>query len=322
MRLCRFALDDDVPLTGFFLDDRVVPIDQAIEAFTEAMQLELLIHDSDDLMAMLPPKGASHRAAWELARWIEGLDTEALGELAIASEEVRLLPPVDRPGKVLMLARNYPEHSVEVGDIAAERAETFPYVFMKPASTVIGHGDEVVIPSISPDGIDWECELGVVIGAECKRVSEADALRFVAGYTVLNDVSDRGFRPNPGRKPRERDAFFDWLHGKWHDTFCPMGPCVRSADSLADPQRLAVRLWVDDERMQDGNTAQMIFPVAAIVSFISSIVTLQPGDVIGTGTPSGTGKGRGRFLKPGQVMTAEIEGIGRLVNPVVAELGD
>ena len=104
----------------------------------------------------------------------------------------------------------------------------------------------------------------------------------------------------------------------WY-AFCPIGPCIRSADSLPNPQSLALRLWVDDEPMQDGSTAQMIFPVAAILAFISSFVTLEPGDVIGTGTPAGTGKGRGRFLRPGQVVTAEIPGIGRLVNPVVAE---
>jgi 2-keto-4-pentenoate hydratase/2-oxohepta-3-ene-1,7-dioic acid hydratase in catechol pathway len=319
MRLCRFALDDDVPLIGFYLDDHVVPIDQAIEAFTEAMQLELLILDTDDPLGLMPPNGASHRAAWELARWVEGLEGEAREELAIPVEDVHLLPPIDRPGKILMLARNYPEHSVEVGDIAAERAETFPYVFMKPPTTVIGAQDEIVIPGISPDGIDWEVELGVVIGEVCRGVPERDALKYVAGYTVMNDVSDRGFRPNPGRKKRERDAFFDWLHGKWHDTFCPIGPCIRSSDSLPNPQSLKLKLSVDDQPMQDSSTAQMIFPVAAIVSFISSFVTLEPGDIIGTGTPGGTGRGRGRFLKPGEVVTAEIEGIGRLVNPVVAE---
>jgi 2-keto-4-pentenoate hydratase/2-oxohepta-3-ene-1,7-dioic acid hydratase in catechol pathway len=319
MRLCRFELDDDVPLTGFYLDDRVIPIDQAIEAFTEAMDLELLILDTDDLIGLLPPSGRSHRAAWELARWIEKLDGNVVEELAIPLEEVRLLPPIGRPGKILMLARNYPEHSIEVGDVAAERAETFPYVFLKPSTTINPPGAPVVIPAISPDGIDWECELGVVIGERCRGVEEADALKFVAGYTVINDVSDRGFRPNPSRKKRERDAFFDWLHGKWHDTFCPIGPCIRSADSLTYPQRLALRLWVGEERMQDSSTSQMIFPVAAIIAFISSFVTLEPGDVIGTGTPGGTGKGRNRFLRPGEVMTAEIEGIGKLISPVMAE---
>lgn len=319
MRLCRFALDDDVALTGYFMDDHVVPLDQAIEAFTEAMDLELLILDTDDLIGLLPPSGRSHRAAWELSKWVEGLDEEALSELSVPLHEVRLLPPIERPGKILMLARNYPEHSVEVGDIAAERAETFPYVFLKPGTTVSGSGDPIVIPNISPDGIDWECELGVVIGQTCRGASEADALKYVAGYTVLNDVSDRGFRPNPGRKKRERDAFFDWMHGKWHDGFCPIGPCIRSADSLTDPQRLSLKLWVDDEEMQNSSTAQMIFPVAAIIAFISSFITLEPGDIIGTGTPGGTGKGRGRFLKPGEVVTAEIEGIGTLVNPVEAE---
>ena len=319
MRLCRFCLDDDVLLTGFYLDDRVVPLDQAVDAFTVAKDLELLISESDDLVALLPPRGASFLAARELSRWVEGLDDEALEELAIPIEDVRLLPPIDRPGKLLMLARNYPEHSVEVGDVALERAETFPYVFLKPTSTIIGSGDPIVIPKCSPDAIDWECELGVVIGSTCKGVSEADALKHVAGYTVVNDVSDRAFRPNPDRKARERDAFFDWLHGKWHDTFCPIGPCIRSADSLPDPQNLAIRLDLDDEPMQAASTSQMVFPVAAIIAFISTFVTLEPGDLIATGTPAGTGKGRGRYLKAGEFIHAEIEGIGVLENPVEAE---
>ena len=133
--------------------------------------------------------------------------------------------PIAQPAKILLLAGNYATHVVERGGIAAERDETFPYVFMKPPTTTLTHpGDPIVIPRVSPDHIDWECELGVVIGRRCRDVDEAEALDYVAGYTVVNDISDRKFTPNPGRKPRERDKFFDWLHGKWHDTFCPIGP--------------------------------------------------------------------------------------------------
>ena len=216
-------------------------------------------------------------------------------------DEVKLLVPVARPSKILLLAGNYAAHVVERGGTAAERAETFPYVFMKPPTTTMTHpGDPIRIPAVSPDHVDWECELGVVIGRHCRDVEEDEALDYVAGYTVVNDITDRKFTPNPGRKPRERDRFFDWLHGKWHDTFCPIGPCLLSADAVPDPQALPIRLTVNGETKQDGNTGQMIFPVAAVISFLSRFVTLEPGDLISTGTPSGVGSATGTYLKPGR----------------------
>ena len=137
------------------------------------------------------------------------------------------LVPIPKPNKIFLLAGNYAEHIREGGGIALERAETFPYVFMKPASTTLNDPYKPIrIPAVSPDAIDWELELGVIIGRNCKAVKEADALSYVAGYTIINDISNRKFRPNADRKKREKDVFFDWLHGKWFDSFCPMGPCV------------------------------------------------------------------------------------------------
>ncbi len=319
MRVCRFNIDE-MTLNGFFADNRVIPIDQAVDAYCDEKEIELLISAGEDLLDLLPPRGRSFLAARELASWVEGLDSDRLEELSIPIENVQLLVPIAQPPKLLLLAGNYAKHIEEHGGIAAERAETFPYVFMKPPSTTLTNpGDPIVIPSVSPDHIDWECELGVIIGRECRNVEESDALKYVAGYTVVNDVSDRKFTPNPGRKPRERDRFFDWMHGKWHDTFCPMGPCVLSADAVSDPQALPIRLSVNGEVMQDASTSQMIFPVAAVVSFLSKFVTLEPGDIISTGTPSGVGSARGRFLKPGDVVSATIEGIGTLENPVAGE---
>jgi 2-keto-4-pentenoate hydratase/2-oxohepta-3-ene-1,7-dioic acid hydratase in catechol pathway len=177
-----------------------------------------------------------------------------------------------------------------------------------------------VIPRGSPEHIDWECELGVVIGRSCRDVTEADALSHVAGYTVVNDVSDRKFLPNPGRKLRERDKFFDWMHGKWHDTFCPIGPCILSADAAIDPQTFPLRLTVNGDLKQNATTAQMVFPVAAVIAFLSGFLTLEPGDVIATGTPSGVGSSTGTYLRPGDLVVATIDGIGSLSSPVVAGL--
>jgi len=191
---------------------------------------------------------------------------------------------------------------------------------MKPPSTTLTHpGDPVVIPKNSPDHVDWELELAVVIGRRIKNVPENEALAHVAGYTIVNDISDREFRPNPGRKPREKDSFFDWLHGKWHDRFCPCGPCVVSADAIADPQSLPMELRVNGVTRQKATTAQQIFPVAAVIAFVSSIVTLEPGDIISTGTPAGVGHSAGTYLKAGDRMEATIGSIGTLMSPVIGE---
>ena len=201
--------------------------------------------------------------------------------------------------------------------MAAERAETFPYVFMKPPTTTLTNpGRPVRIPPVSPLAVDWELELAVVIGRTCKGVSESEALRYVAGYTVINDISDRKFRPNPARKKREKDVFFDWLHGKWHDSFCPCGPCITSAADIPDPQRLPMQLKLNGQVKQDATTGLMIFPVAAVIEFIASFVTLEPGDIISTGTPAGVGNTTGTYVKPGDVLEASIEGIGVLTSPV------
>jgi 2,4-diketo-3-deoxy-L-fuconate hydrolase len=316
MRLCRFSLDD-VTLIGFFADDRVVPLDQAADAYYEQSGVELAMPTTEDPLDLLPPDGAAFAAARELAEWVEGLDIDRLEELSVAIDDVRLLVPICPPPKLLLLAGNYQAHVIEGGGTAAERDETFPYVFMKPPSnTLTNPGDPIVLPAVSPDHVDWECELGVVIGRRCRDVDEADALGYVGGYTVVNDVSDRKFQPNPRRKPRDRDRFFDWLHGKWHDTFCPVGPCDLSADSVPDPQALQLRLTVNGEVKQNASTSQMIFPVAAVVSFLSRFVTLEPGDLIATGTPSGVGSASGTFLRPGDVVRASVGGIGTLENPV------
>jgi 2-keto-4-pentenoate hydratase/2-oxohepta-3-ene-1,7-dioic acid hydratase in catechol pathway len=319
MRLCRFLLDE-LTLVGLYLDDSVIAIDQAAEVAADVAGLDLMIGASDDLLDYLPPDGPvydSIRALWD---WIEGMPGEDRAELTLPADNVQLLVPIAHPPKLLLLAGNYPKHVEERGGSATERADTFPYVFMKPASTTLTNpGDPIVIPAVSPDHIDWECELGVVIGRRGRNIPESEALEYVAGYTVVNDISDRQFRPNSERKPRPRDEHFDWLHGKWHDTFCPMGPCLLAAGPGFDPQAARLRLAVNGEVKQDATTGQMIFSVPAIIAFLSSFMTLEPGDVIATGTPSGVGSARGEYLEPGDLVEATIEGIGTLANPVEAE---
>jgi 2-keto-4-pentenoate hydratase/2-oxohepta-3-ene-1,7-dioic acid hydratase in catechol pathway len=250
----------------------------------------------------------------ELEKRLAGLPIGERKRLDVPLSEIRLLVPIPAPSKLLLLAGNYSKHIEEGGGRAEERVRTFPYVFMKPPLTTLTHPDAPVkIPAVSPHHIDWELELGVIMGKRCKGVPESESLEYVAGYTVVNDISDRKFRPNPGRAVREKDAYFDWLHGKWHDTFCPIGPCVLPTDDLSNPQELRMHLRVNGEMEQNASTAEMVFPVAAIIEFISSFVTLEPGDIISTGTPSGVGSRRKIWQAP---VEAEIERIGVLRNPV------
>lgn len=318
MRLCRIQQGESVQ-GAFYFDDHVIPFAAASAAFAEQVGRSADLPQSADLLVTLPG-GSQREAAQMVADWLPTLDESGRAELSLTVDSVQLLVPIPAPKKIFLLAGNYAKHIEEGGGVAAERAETFPYVFMKPPTTTLTNpGEAFRIPQISPHAIDWELELGVVIGRGGRGIKEADALGHVAGYTVINDISDRRFRPNPERKEREKDGFFDWLHGKWHDGSCPCGPCIADAHSVPDPQALAMRLKVDGVLHQDASTAQMIFPVAAVIEFISSFVTLEAGDMISTGTSAGVGNTTDTFLQAGEKIEATIESIGSLVTPVVAE---
>lgn len=303
MLICRAILNGS-PTAAFFFADALIPVDRVDATWLDA-----------EVLDFLPPDGR-YAAAAEAA-WTE-LNDDAKRRQSIAAD-ARLATPLERPAKAFFLAGNYAKHVVEQGGVAAERAQTFPYVFMKPPSTtLVPDGAEVALPAAAPQGVDHEVELAVVIGRRASAVPESDALSFVAGYTIVNDLSHRRFRPNPDRTPRERDKFFDWLHGKWFDGFCPCGPCIATPREIPDPQQLRLSLSVDGEMRQDGSTADQVFPVAAVISFISEITTLEPGDLIATGTPAGVGAPHERFLQPGAVVTASIERIGSLTTTIVA----
>ena len=202
MRLCRFFLDD-VALAAFYDDHRIIPIHQASERYGEETGKDLIFESTDDLLDFLPPDGRSYQVIRVLADWIEQLEEETLEELALEIDDVKLLVPIARPPKILLLAGNYAAHVIERGGVAVERTETFPYVFTKPPSTTLTHPcDPIRIPKISPDHVDWECELGVVIGRHCRDVDENEALDYVAGYTVINDI----YRPQVSAQPRPQAA--------------------------------------------------------------------------------------------------------------------
>jgi len=315
MKLCRFESNGKAQAGYYFEEDQhYVPAAAAAKAVRETTDRKPEIPESDDLLSLLV-HGEKHEEAKLVAKWLDR-NPGSIEELA--AENARLRTPIPRPNKLFLLAGNYAKHIEEGGGIAVERQKTFPYVFMKPASTALNHPEATIdIPKVSPDHIDWECELAFVIGKKAKDVNEADALKYVAGYTVVNDISDREFKPNPDRAERKNDGFFDWLHGKWHDGFCPVGPCVTSAHAIADPQKLKLTLKVNGELKQDSSTAMQIFPVAAVIEFISSYVTIEPGDIISTGTPAGVGNAKGEYLKSGDKLEAAIEGIGTLKNTMI-----
>jgi 2-keto-4-pentenoate hydratase/2-oxohepta-3-ene-1,7-dioic acid hydratase in catechol pathway len=211
--------------------------------------------------------------------------------------------PIDRPQKIVCVGLNYRDHAEEQGTELPKA----PLLFAKWPNTLIGPGDPILLPSIT-SRVDYEAELGVVIGERVQRVSEENALEAVRGYLCLNDVSARDLQFGDGQ----------WVRGKSLDTFCPVGPELVPAADVPDPQALAIRAIVNGEVLQDSNTSNMVFSVAQIVSYVSQAITLEPGDLIATGTPAGVGVFRDPriFLQAGDEVTIEIEGLGALTNPV------
>jgi len=232
--------------------------------------------------------------------------------------KVKLEAPVPRPGKILALAGNYAEHIKEGGKTFKVKDTITPRIFIKPATGVIGHETPIPYPKVA-QFIDWEGELGVIIGKPAKYFPREKAMQYVAGYTIVHDVSERRLKIRERKDSSEWDKFFDWLNGKWFDGFAPMGPWMVTKDEIRDVGNLAVETRVNGKVEQSGNTGQMIFDVADLIHYASHIFTLEPGDVIATGTPAGVGHGKNVKLNPGDVVEIEIEKIGTLRNAFKAE---
>ena len=225
--------------------------------------------------------------------------------LLVGSRDAYWFAPVPRPGKLICIGLNYRDHAAESNMPIPER----PVIFSKFSTCVIAPGEPVVIPSTSQQ-VDYEAELAVVIGRRAKNVKATRALDYVLGYTAFNDVSARDFQFADGQ----------WQRGKSCDTFAPMGQTIVTTDQITDPHKLSIKLVLNGQTMQDSNTDQLIFGVPELIEFLTESITLEPGDVIATGTPPGVGFARKPpvFLKPGDQMEVLIEGMGGLGNPVVA----
>jgi 2-keto-4-pentenoate hydratase/2-oxohepta-3-ene-1,7-dioic acid hydratase in catechol pathway len=295
MKLATFQADGATRI-GAVLGDTVVTLQPALDAARAA---------AGEPPAALPPDMRGLLAAGEAAlvaaaRAVAFAARPENAALRRPLASVQLCAPL-QPGKILGVGRNYADHAKEVGGPKL----TAPRIFLKPTSSVCGPGSLVRIPP-AVTRPDWEAELAVVIGRTAWQVSEGTALDYVAGYTVLNDVSAREFQFD---QPLPMTSFAKGLDG-----FCPLGPWLVTADEVGEPWQLGLRCWLNDELVQEGNTRDLIFSVAALVAWLSRYMALQPGDVIATGTPAGSGHFRDpqRYLRPGDRMRLEVERIGVL----------
>lgn len=249
-------------------------------------------------------------AAW--SDRLRSVDLDSLPPVAGA----QLIAPITYPRKLLCAGANYYDHAAEMGTARPDPDDP-PFFFLKPpTTTVVGPYDDIRVPDVPGAGLDWEIELAVVIGRRAKAVSVEEALGIVAGYTVSNDLSARSRFPRPTAV--QAPFAWDWLAHKALDESCPLGPGIVPAWMIEDPQRLALRLTVNGVVKQDSSSADMVVDIARLVSDASRWITLEPGDVVLTGTPAGVGMPRKEFLKDGDVVAAEIEGIGRLENTIVS----
>jgi 2-keto-4-pentenoate hydratase/2-oxohepta-3-ene-1,7-dioic acid hydratase in catechol pathway len=289
------------------LDLRAVSADMSAQRTARPPRDALLPGTMLDLIDGGPALWAVAQEAWQYGRGlVDRLDPAELRERRVARPlaRTRLLAPIPRPRKnIFCMGRNYAEHAAERGAAVPE----LPVFFTKPPTTVIGPGAGIVHHAVT-QALDYEVELAVIIGRAGRDLAEKDALAHVFGYTVLNDVTARDLQK----------AHQQWFKGKSLDTFCPMGPVLVTADEVPDPQALGIRLRVNGQVRQEATTGQMIFGVAALLSTLAAGMTLEPGDILATGTPSGVGAATGAYLKVGDQVEAEIDGLGVLTNPVVA----
>lgn len=292
-------LSADGPRAGLILDQRIIDVARATR-----------VKCDDSVAGIL--------GDWSKARVrLEGLLTRK-GMRGIPLARAKLMAPIPLPGAIYCAGSNYADHAAEMARAAGRAPPADPrkqglrsWHFIKSSRAVAAPNQSVKLP-VASKKIDWEVELAVVIGCKCKDVAAKDALKYVAGYTIANDLSARDL----GQRPQMADtsAFrFDWTAHKSFDGSCPMGPWIVPAKDIADPHDLTIQLDVNGVMKQDSNTGQMIFNINDQIADLSSRITLWPGDIIMTGTPDGVGNGRGEFLQPGDVVRAHIEGIGDLV---------
>lgn len=302
-RLLNYAGVHGEARPGVSVGDRVADLQDAVE------KRGAVDFSAASTLSVLDRWDASEPVLEAIARELAGdtLPSKALSE-------IRLMAPLLYPGAIFNAASNYSDHRAEMGGKGDfDKSAKSPYIFLKsPAHCTIGSGEQIRIPHTTQQ-LDWEAELGVVIGRRGRNLSKATARSVVAGYTICNDLSARDNSPRADW-PNFRS---DWFTHKSFETSAPTGPWIVPAKQIPDPYACKIDLWVNDEHMQDANAGMMIFNIEEQIEFISARMTLRPGDLLATGTPSGVGRPRGIFLKPGDTVKITISGIGTLLNTVV-----
>jgi 2-keto-4-pentenoate hydratase/2-oxohepta-3-ene-1,7-dioic acid hydratase in catechol pathway len=319
-KLGTFAKSDGKPFAAIVLGDDVVELGQAQAAYRALGRSALSATDS--IQGLLDNWDANFAVLQEMVAFLEK-EGQKPGAAKLAS--LRALPPVERPGKMFYAAQNFQEHVDEMiragmspqgGEWKGEKEKTKPYLFLKAPSCLAGANDDIEIP-LGLQKIDWEAEIGLAIGKKGKRIKAERALDYVAGFMTTNDVSARDLQIRADR-PALRS---DWLNGKSHDRFAPTGPFLVPRAFVPDHMKLFIRLTVNGEVKQNGNTSQFIFTPEEQIEYASNILTLDPGDFFSCGTCGGVGQGTNTFLKAGDVMETEIELLGKMRNRFVTEAG-
>ncbi len=310
MKLVTFSTPElPKPHLGLVQNDEVLDVDlagRALQLTVPDSMLALLAQNEQGQQAMQALLAKANNRPFSQVKTFT--DVGAVHTL----QEVKLHAPIPQPRKnVICMAVNYAEHARETANVrerATTAPPTSPILFTKATTTINAPNEPFVIDPTVSEEIDWEIELGVIIGKGGKHISEADALSHVFGYTIINDITARDLQA------RHKQFFL----GKSLDGSCPIGPYIVTADEIADPQKLSLRLRVNGEIKQDSNTSEMVFPIPTIIATLSAVMTLEPGDIIATGTPSGVGFSRTppEFLRPNDIVECEVEGLGILRTPI------
>lgn len=325
-KLGNFSQADGRIFSGLVLsDDRVLDIAMLRMMFGITKGVATALEGLNTVDDLLQNWDRSFPALQEIARFASERELQSIDGISTNATDLSIHSPVRRPAKIVCHAQNYAEHVAEMrksqfgtetldlsGDFMGEKAKTWPYAFLKAPSALVGARDDIILADSHPK-IDWEAEMAVIIGRTGKRITESNAMEHVAGFSTFNDVSCRDNQWRPDRVTLRSD----WFSAKSFDSFAPTGPYLVPRQFVRDHMNLNITLSVNGEQKQNGNTSYLIFSPEEQIAFFSKSMTWEPGDMLATGTPAGTGQGLAQFLKAGDIVETEVEGLGRQRNRCV-----
>ena len=310
-RLLNYAGPKGKAMPGILVADKVLDLGKSIAIYKRKNPVKF---GFDSTLAVFADWPKAKLALKKIADEFTKSPKSAYAKIAVPLKRVKLLAPILYPSSVFCIAANYRDHTMEIGNtgVMPDKETRTPVFFQKtPAQTIVGHNAKIHLP-LTSTAIDWEAELAIVIGKPCYNVTKEKARDYVAGYMVLNDMSIRGPKLEDAVTPELKKFRNDRFRRKNFDGSCPIGPWITPKDFVKDPYDQKIQLWVNGELMQNGNSRDMHYNIEEQISYLSQNITLQPGDVITTGTPAGVGKGKGMFLKAGDKITTTIGNLGTL----------